>query len=190
MPHMIGERIVLREYRQEDIPEIRKWVNDPDITCGLSDVFTYPHSQTNSEAYVQMMIDGNSEIKGFVIAHKDTLDYIGQLDLFKINWMNRHATLGIVIGRDDNLGKGYGREAIRLLQKFVFHTLNLNRLELEVYSYNERAYRCYLACGFKEEGRLRQKLFREGQYYDIIQMGILRSEYEAAEQTTESSQNV
>ncbi|MBJ8192941.1 GNAT family N-acetyltransferase, partial [Bacillus cereus] len=93
-------------------------------------------------SFVQMMIDGNPEIKGFVIAHKDTLDYIGQLDLFKINWVNRHATLGVVIGRDGDLGKGYGREAIRLLQKFAFHTLNLHRLELEVYAFNERAHRC------------------------------------------------
>ncbi|MHB0864222.1 GNAT family N-acetyltransferase [Paenibacillus sp. SEL3] len=186
MPHIIGKRVVLREYRQEDIPDIRKWVNDPEITRGLSDVFIYPHSQVNSESFVQMMIDGNPEIKGFVIAHKDTLDYIGQLDLFKINWVNRHATLGIVIGRDGDLGKGYGREAIRLLQKFAFHTLNLHRLELEVYAFNERAHRCYLASGFKEEGRLREKLFREGRYYDIIQMGILRSEYEAAQQATES----
>lgn len=50
MPHIIGKRIVLREYRQEDIPNIRKWVNDPEITHGLSDVFVYPHSQTNSES--------------------------------------------------------------------------------------------------------------------------------------------
>ncbi|MDQ0494683.1 MULTISPECIES: GNAT family N-acetyltransferase [Paenibacillus] len=186
MPHIIGERIVLREYRLEDIPDIRKWVNDPEITHGLSDVFIYPHSQFNSESFVQMMVDGSSEIKGFVIAHKDTLDYIGQLDLFKINWVNRHATLGIVIGCDGDLGKGYGREAIRLIQKFAFHALNLHRLELEVYAFNERAHRCYLACGFKEEGRLREKLFREGKYYDIIQMGILRSEYEAVEQAKES----
>ncbi|MCC3381432.1 GNAT family N-acetyltransferase [Paenibacillus farraposensis] len=186
MPHIIGERIVLREYRLEDIPKIRKWVNDPEITHGLSDVFIYPHSQSNTESFVQMMIDGSSEIKGFIIAHKDTLDYIGQLDLFKINGVNRHAALGIVIGRESDLGKGYGREAIRLLQKFVFHSLNLHRLELEVYAFNERAYRCYLACGFKEEGRLRERLFREDQYYDIIQLGILRSEYEAAEQAAES----
>jgi hypothetical protein len=76
MPHLIGERIVLREYCQEDVPDIRKWVNDPGITRGLSDIFTYPHSQANSESFVQMMIDGSSEMEGFVIAHKDTLDYM------------------------------------------------------------------------------------------------------------------
>ena len=102
----------------------------------------------------------------------------GQIDLHQIDYRNSHATLGIVIGKKNYLGKGYGQEAIELLQKFVFHTLNLHRLELDVYEYNERAYKCYLKCGFVEEGRLRQKLFRDGRYWDVIKMSILKAEYE------------
>jgi RimJ/RimL family protein N-acetyltransferase len=64
------------------------------------------------------------------------------------------------------------------LMHFVFRDLNLNRLELDVYAYNERAYKCYLKCGFKEEGRMRKKLFRDGKYWDVIKMSILREEFE------------
>ncbi|MNI65860.1 hypothetical protein D3C73_1213840 [compost metagenome] len=63
------------------------------------------------------------------------------------------------------------------MQGFVFETLNLNRLELEVYDYNERAYRCYTSCGFKEEGRFRQKIYKHGKYCDVIIMSILAEEY-------------
>lgn len=177
MPHIHGERVTLREYRMEDLPCIRQWVNDEEITWGLSSIFTFPHTLHDSESFLRMLVEGKSDIKGFVIAEKDSLDYIGQIDLIKIDWINRSAALGIVIGRKDMLGQGYGREAIGLLKQFVFERLNLNRLELDVYGYNERAYRCYTSCGFKEEGRLRQKIYKNGKYHDLIKMSVLAEEY-------------
>lgn len=178
MPYLHGNRIILREYRREDLEWIRKWANDEEITNTLSDIFLYPHAEQDTEAFLEMMIDSSSKSKGFVIADRQTLDYIGQIDLHQIDWKNRSAVLGIVIGRKDMLGAGYGREAIRLMQKFVFQSLNLNRLELEVYAFNERAHRCYISCGFKEEGRLRQKMFKDGKYSDVIVMSVLKDEYE------------
>lgn len=83
-----------------------------------------------------------------------------------------------MIGIKEYLGNGYGIEAIKILQDFVFNRLNLNRLQLEVHDFNERAYRCYLKCGFKEEGRLREKSFVNGHYSDTIYMSILKREYE------------
>ncbi|RCX21417.1 RimJ/RimL family protein N-acetyltransferase [Fontibacillus phaseoli] len=167
----------MREYRMEDLPHIRSWVNDEDIVGNLSEIFMFPQTYHNTESFLKSMVEGNTETQGFIIAEKDTLDYIGQIDLHRLNWRNRSATLGIVIGRKEMLGQGYGREAIGLLQRFVFETLNLNRLELEVYGFNERAHRCYLSCGFKEEGRARQKIFKHGKYHDVILMSILAEEY-------------
>ena len=178
MAHLLGERIALRDYRTSDLDSIRQWVNDPEITNTLSDVFLYPHSKNESETFLNMIMEGKSSTKSFVIAEKDSLEYIGQIDLFKLDWKNRFALLAIVIGRKEYLGKGYGSEAIRVLQKFAFEELNLNRIELDVYDYNVRAHKCYLKCGFKEEGRMRQKLFRNGQFRDVIKMAILKEEYE------------
>jgi RimJ/RimL family protein N-acetyltransferase len=108
----------------------------------------------------------------------DTEAYIGQVNLDSIDWKNRVGRIGIVIGSIEHMGYGYGTEAMKLLIAFAFHEMNLNRLELEVYDFNERAYRCYLSCGFKEEGRLRERQYKNGRYSDVIQMGILRSEWE------------
>lgn len=177
MPHIHGNRITLREYRMEDLPYIRQWVIDEEITGTLSGIFTFPHTLHETESFLKMTMEGKTGSKGFVIAEKDTLEYIGQIDLHKIDWQNRSAVLGIVIGRKELLGQGYGREAIELMKRFVFERLNLNRLELEVLDFNERAYRCYLGCGFKEEGRLRQKEFKNGRYSDIIIMSVLAEEF-------------
>jgi|GEM_PF-365037 len=177
MAHLIGDRIVLREYRASDLDKMRQWVNDPEITNNLSDLFLYPHSVNETESFLTMIMEGKSNIKSFVIADNSSLDYIGQIDLLNIDWKNRCASMAIVIGTKDKLSKGYGSEAISLLQKFAFEELNLNRIELDVYDYNVRAYKCYLKCGFKKEGRMRQKLFRNGQYRDVIKMAILKEDY-------------
>jgi len=60
--------------------------------------------------------------------------------------------------------------------------MNLNRVYLDVFEYNERALACYRKCGFREEGRLRQDLFKHGRYWDRIVMGILGEEFEALEE--------
>ncbi|MEC0240380.1 GNAT family protein [Paenibacillus dokdonensis] len=177
MPHIIGSRIILREYRKEDLESMRLWVNNPEITNNLSDVFLYPHSQNATESYLNSLLEGKTEQKGFVIADKETEEYIGQIDLFHIDWKNRSTEMGIVIGNPKLHNKGYGSEAIQLIQKFIFLQLNLNRLQLEVHDFNDRAKKCYLKCGFKEEGRLRQKHFSNGQYTDVVYMGILREEF-------------
>lgn len=178
MSHIHSDRIILREYRAEDFHFMRNWVNNAEITNHLSDVFLYPQTVNQTQSFLNGKLEGTNGSKGFVIAAAETLEYIGQIDLHHIDWKNRCAVLGIVIGRDEYLGQGIGQEAIGMMQNFVFHSLNLNRLELEVNENNARAYQCYLKCGFIEEGRLRKKLFQQGQYFDVIQMGILKEEYE------------
>ena len=177
MPHIIGSRIILREYRLADLEYMRKWCNNPAITDFLSDIFLYPHTVNGTESYLNSILEGNTGQKGFIIADKDSEQYIGQIDLFHIDWKNRSTEMGMVIGDTQFHNQGIGTEAIQLLQQFVFQQLNLHRLQLEVFDYNERAIACYKKCGFKEEGRLRQRHFSKGIYADVIIMGILKDEY-------------
>ncbi len=178
MPRLYGERIMLREYKKEDLEHMRKWVNDPEVVNNLSDLFLFPHPHRVTESFLDTMLEGNAEVKGFVIADKETEAYIGQIDLIKTDWKNRVGTLGIVIGAKENRGKGIGEEAIRLLQDFAFNRLNLNKLELTLRDYNVQGYKCYQKCGFVEEGRIMQNFYVDGIYTDTIHMGVLKSEYE------------
>ena len=178
MPKVYGKRIVLREYRRDDFVHIRQWVNNANITDMLSDIFLFPHTDKNVEGFLDMMLTpGNKEICGFVIADKDTEAYIGQIDLFQIDWKNRKAVMGIIIAKEENHSKGYGKEAIGLLLEYAFNRLGLNKIELTVRAYNERGIRCYEQCGFKVEGVLREDFFIHGKYTDTIKMAILQSEW-------------
>ncbi|MGZ9586096.1 GNAT family N-acetyltransferase [Paenibacillus marinisediminis] len=177
MPHWIGNRIRLREYRMDDLKHIRKWVNDGEVTAGLHDMFLRPHAEKTTEAFIQDMMSSNPNLQAYIIADRETEAYIGQIDM-SVDWKNRTGTIGISIGVKDQQGKGIGEEAIRLLMAVAYEQLGLHRIQLDVYSYNERAYRCYKRCGFIEEGRMRERLYRNGQRHDIVSMGILKREYD------------
>jgi RimJ/RimL family protein N-acetyltransferase len=102
---------------------------------------------------------------------------IGFIDIYKPDWKNGDGMVGIGIGEREYWGKGYGTEAMRLFLQYAFLELNLRRVSLTFFEYNSRGYRSYLKAGFKEEGRLRGYLNREGQRWDLIYMGILREEW-------------
>jgi RimJ/RimL family protein N-acetyltransferase len=87
--------------------------------------------------------------------------------------------LGVGIGEPDYWGKGYGSEAVNLLLRFGFEALNLRRVSLTVFEYNQRAYKSYQKLGFQVEGCARQMLNRFERRWDMIYMGILRDEWEA-----------
>lgn len=82
MARIYGERIVLREYQDADVPYLKQWVNDPDITANLSDNFLYPHSSYETESFFKTMVEGKAVSKSFVIGVIESLEYIGQIDAY------------------------------------------------------------------------------------------------------------
>jgi RimJ/RimL family protein N-acetyltransferase len=102
---------------------------------------------------------------------------IGNCGVFGIEWANRSAELGIIIGEKSEWDKGYGAEAMTLLLRHGFETLNLHRLALRVYAENVRAVRSYEKAGFVLEGRMREAVYKHGKYDDVLIMSVLRSEW-------------
>lgn len=116
------------------------------------------------------------------IARRLTDDVIlGTLDLMIPEWAHRDGWIGIGLGDRATWGQGYGTEAMRLLLRFAFAELNLFRVTLSVFAYNPRAIHVYEQLGFVLEGAQRERLRRDGQRYDLLLMGLLRSEWQAAQ---------
>jgi RimJ/RimL family protein N-acetyltransferase len=105
--------------------------------------------------------------------------HIGNCGLHRGRPEDRHAELGIMIGDKDYQSNGYGTDAVMTLVRFAFEQMNLNKVSLGVFEFNERARAVYRKCGFVEEGRAREEYFQDGRYWDIVRMGVLRREFEA-----------
>jgi len=188
MGHRIGERIMLREYRREDLEEMRKWVNDGGVTRHLSHVFLPAQTLPMTESFLERVLSGQNLDYNFVIADKQTGAYIGQIDLFNLNTIDRCAELGIVIGDHSRQNQGIGCEAISLMLDFAFRHANLHRIELWVNADNAAAIRCYERAGFVHEGCRRKCHFQNGTHIGLNLMGALRDEWCATHPTPQDNQ--
>jgi RimJ/RimL family protein N-acetyltransferase len=102
---------------------------------------------------------------------------IGFVAFDGINWQHGDTFVAIGIGDSDCRGNGYGTDAMRVMLRFGFMELNLQRIQLDAFSYNERAIKSYLKAGFVMEGQQRGMLLRNGQRWDFVYMSVLRDEW-------------
>jgi len=174
-----GERVRLRAAEREDLKKFHQWVNDPQVTRGLT--LYLPMSMVDEENWFNRMTQREQSEKPLVIEIRDGDDWkaIGNCGVFNIEWANGSGELGIMIGEKPEWNKGYGTEVMILLQRHCFGTLNLNRVSLRVYAENVNAIRTYEKAGFAQEGRMRSAVYKNGKYDDVILMGVLRSEWTA-----------
>jgi RimJ/RimL family protein N-acetyltransferase len=113
----------------------------------------------------------------FAIRSREDGRLLGMCALKDIRWASRHAMCWIGIGDPAMRGRGYGSDAMRVLLRFAFMDMNLNCIALEVFSYNKPALAAYRKLGFKDDGVLRAYLYRDGEYYDMHLMSMLRGEW-------------
>jgi RimJ/RimL family protein N-acetyltransferase len=113
----------------------------------------------------------------FLIRTLEDDHIIGFANLDYISYQHGDSYMGIGIGDKAYWGKGYGQEAMNILLRYAFTELNLHRISLTVFEYNQRAIRMYEKIGFKIEGINREYHYREGRHWNLVSMGILRDEW-------------
>jgi RimJ/RimL family protein N-acetyltransferase len=171
---MIGEQIYLRILEKSDIYNTQKWMNDPEMSNVMGYLPNKPLLQ-QEQWYESILNDSTRDI--FAICLIDNDEHIGNAALGKIDFISRNASLSIFIFDTENRGMGNGTEAIILLLDYAFNRVNLHRVYLRTSPHFIEAISVYRKLGFKEEGRLREHYFSNGNYQDKILFGILREEF-------------
>ena len=170
-----GKKVKLRAYREDDLKNAVVMINNQAVTRFLN--IMRPRSVPEERAWLESaMRNDDPRTVSYAIDSSDG-EYLGSIGLMHIDPRNRSAELGISIARPEEWGKGYGTEAAILMLRHGFEELNLHRIQLRVYDYNERGQKSYARVGFVEEGRLRQAHFRHGAWHDVVLMGILADEF-------------
>ena len=170
---LAGERVYLSPINPDDYKIYTKWLNDPEVTQfypGPTPVFGLTSAMSFFEERAE---------RGHNFAIVRTADdaLIGYADLHDIANISRSAFLGVFIGEAENRGVGYGAEALRLLLDYGFDALNLHSVSLSVVADNEQGIACYRKVGFKQYGRRREAMYKNGKYCDTICMDILEDEF-------------
>jgi RimJ/RimL family protein N-acetyltransferase len=175
---LTGEKVSLRAMDKRDYPALFRFRNDIELLVLGDDDPPIPGTFEAFESFMDEFTKKKGDEAMFIIEADEKT--IGSVGLFHFDTTSKTCELGISIGDHDYLGKGYGSDAVRVITEYAFRYRNLHKVFLHVTANNERAYRSYLRCGFIEEGRLREQLWSDGAYRDVVAMGILRSEWEAA----------
>ncbi len=165
----------LREIEKKDIEEINIWRKNKELIEYLGAPYRFINLDVESKWYENYLNNRHNTIRCAITEENDEI--LGLVTITDINNVNRTATLHIMIGKEENCGKGLGSFAINRILKHAFLDLNLNRVELQVLTKNIRAKKTYEKVGFKYEGTKRKVCFKNGEYLDMDIMSILKEEF-------------
>lgn len=171
-----GAKVRLRAVEPTDLALVMQWVNDPIVTEFLPNL-QLPQSSTSEQQYLQRVTTGDHPRDRFYAVETGQGEYLGVAGLHGIDWVNRRAELGLIIGRRERWGQGYGRDAVSTLLQVAFLGLNLRKVYLRTASGNQRALACYRRVGFVEVGRLHRHRFLRGEWQDEVYLEIFKEQW-------------
>lgn len=174
-PQLEGRRVLLRAVTPADVgARYCAWLNDPTINRFLE---TRHEVQTldSVRRYVEAM-RADPRQNFWAICVEAGARHIGNIKLGPINAAHGHADVSVFLGEKDCWGHGYATEAIALVARFAFQTLQLNKLKAGAYRENVASIRAFEKCGFRQEGALRRHLRSDEGYTDMIVLGRLRDD--------------
>lgn len=174
------ERIRLTVVRDDDLPQFAEWLSDFGLQRLVNPGMSVPHTVDdllNPDGWFQADMKNEKSQIFAVRTHVDDT-FVGISAISNLDMFAHHAEVGINLANPDYRGKGYGGEVMLLTMRYGFEQFNLNRIYLKVMSFNTRAIRLYEKLGFIHEAREREVFFHDGEYFDQIIMGILRTEWE------------
>jgi RimJ/RimL family protein N-acetyltransferase len=172
----MSELIYLRALEASDLERCHTWHNDRNLYDMLVGPFRFVSKQAE-QAWLDRRTAFSSNEVNLAICLKKSDEHIGNIYLREIDWISRCARLEIFIGDREERSKGYGQSAIRQLLTCAFRDLGLNRIYLQVLADNCAAINVYEKCGFSIEGRLKNHVFKQGGWKDLIVMGICAEDH-------------
>jgi RimJ/RimL family protein N-acetyltransferase len=172
-----GPRVVLRRHAPENLRAFLRWYADTNVVR-LTRYQDAPMRPDEIRRFFEARVIGPESL-AMAIHIRATDRLIGTCALSQLDADNGSVLYHITIGERDAWGRGYGTEATRLMLDHTFGTLHLHRVSLAVFAFNERAIRSYRRAGFVPEGRSREAIWRDGQWWDEITMSILEPEWQA-----------
>ena len=174
VPELEGDHVRLRPFRRSDIAGRLALGRSPEIVrCfGGDPIDLPPYGEKEAQQWVERNmahpLSWAVEVDGRLL---------GEARLDGLNSHDRRARLATGLYDVAQLGRGLGREAIGLVLSHAFGTLALHRIDLRVLTFNERAIRCYRACGFIVEGCERESARIGEHWHDDIIMGLLEQDF-------------
>lgn len=171
-----GAHVGLRAIAREDLAQLLIWRNRPQLRRYFREARELNMTQ-QLQWFECVVLGGTDRIRMFSIQRLADSRLIGACGLTTLDWPRRSGELSLYIGHDDLYCDGVlAPDATRLLLTHGFEELGLNRIWAEVYAFDTAKQDMFAACGFREEGRLREHHWGAGRFWDAVLFGRLRGD--------------
>ena len=164
----------LRDLRTDDKDTVRAWRNHPDIAK-----YMYTDHAITEEEHDRWFNRALNEPSCHFWVITEGSTGIGLLSISQIDLHNRRCYWAYYLDPDSR-GRGAGSFAEYAVLQHVFNELKFNKLCGEVFGFNRSVIKMHKRFGFAEEGVLRKHIYKQGQWHDVVCVGILREEWDKA----------
>lgn len=166
-----GEKVILRPIQPSDTDNALLWRNDPEVVKNY--IYRKPVTKEDHENWLENQVN-KGLVHQFIITVIETGEDIGSVYIQHYEPDNNKAESGIYMGSNSSsYGHGYGSEAVILIKEYAFNILKLHKLIARVLSYNVASKRLHEKAGYQEEACLKEELFIDGKYHDLLLYGVI-----------------
>jgi len=170
-----GKKVTLRALEKSDLSLMLKWSNDPELQYWLGG-WHFPSSMATMEKWLERISEDQSNLR-FAIENEEE-GLIGSANLVEINWKDRNAFTGMMLGDTNNRSKGYGTDTVMAIMRYAFEELGLERLDTTIIEYNKPSLKLYCdKCAWEKEGVKKNWYWRKNRYWGKIILGINHNNY-------------
>jgi len=166
---------------EKDAPAFAAWTKDSRFISFVGESKPpHPLSEAQAKKMLEEILKESDDKRNtfwFGIRTSDESELLGIIALTWIDWGNGAAQMDIVMKNLEEFGRDSAKEAIALLQNYVFHEIHMHRLSISLPAYNEGLLKTLEELGFKEEVRRREAVYRFGKRWDVVHHGILAHEW-------------
>ena len=162
--------IYLRFMTYDDTDLIVSWRNTDSVRKNF--IYQALFTRESHENWIRTKVE-TGDVVQMIICETGSGRPVGSVYVRDVDLTHHKAEYGIFIGEADARGKGYGTAAAKLMIRYCFEEMKLHRLFLRVYAENQQAIKSYEKAGFEREALLRDDVCIDGNYRDIVLMGIL-----------------
>ena len=175
--HMATERLLLRDFVEADWQHVLTYQSDPRY-------LRYYEWETRTPKEVQSFVgwftgwqreEPRTKFQ-LAIVHRESNRLLGNCGIRKASVAAREAELGYELA-PGHWGNGYATEAARALVSFGFAELGLHRISSHCIAENVASMRVLERLGMRLEGRLRDKEYFKGRWWDVLLFALLESEW-------------
>lgn len=166
----VGDYMV-RSYKRADAPTIAKHANNLKIAANLRNAFPNPYTLKDAKEWLRLVRHENPE-RNFAIANEN--EVIGGIGLIlKEDVYAKNAEIGYWLG-EDFWGKGIMTGLVEAFTAWAFQNFDIMRIYASVFASNASSARVLEKAGYTFEARLKNTIFKNGQYQDDLIYSILK----------------